>query len=65
VKISGFDISGIRVSYSPFEDTLSIGLDQPQSGNHPGEVIAGDSDNNGNSGTVNPEVTATPGFPDS
>ena len=61
VKVSGFDISGIRVSYSPFDDTLSIGLDQPQSGNHPGEVIAGDSDNNGNSGTVNPEVTATPG----
>src|SRR5271166_5709033 len=62
VKVSGFDISGIRVSYSPYADTLSIGLDQPQSGNDPGEVIAGDSDNNGNSGTVNPEVTATPGF---
>ena len=62
VKVSGFDISGIRVSYSPFDDTLSIGLDQPPSGNHPGEVIAGDADNNGNSGTVNPEVLATPGF---
>ena len=60
VKVSGFDISGIRVSYSPFDDTFSIGLDQPQSGNHPGEVIAGDTDNNGNSGTVNPEVLATP-----
>ena len=54
VKVSGFDISGIRVSYSPSDDTLSIGLDQPQSLNHPGEVIAGDADNNGNSGTVNP-----------
>ena len=58
VKVSGFDISGIRVSYSPSDDTLSIGLDQPQSLNHPGEVIASDSDNNGNSGTVNPAVTA-------
>ena len=60
VKVSGFDISGIRVSYSPSDDTLSIGLDQPQSLNHPGEVIASDSDNNGNSGTVNPAVTAIP-----
>jgi len=65
VKVSGFDISGIRVSYSPFDDTLSIGLDQPQSLNHPGEVIAGDSDNNGNSGTVNPAVAAIfPSFMD-
>jgi len=62
VKVSGFDISGIRVSYSTFDDTLSIGIDQPQSLNHPGEVIASDSDNNGNSGTVNPAVTSTPGF---
>ena len=63
VKVSGFDISDIRVSYSPYDDTLSIGIDQPQSGNHSGEVIAGDSDNNGNSGTVNPENDlATPGF---
>ena len=62
VKVSGFDISGIRVSYSPYDDTLSVGIDQPQSGNHSGEVIAGDSDNNGNSGTVNPEILATPGF---
>ena len=56
VKVSGFDISGIRVSYTPATDTLSIGLDQPQSQNQPGEVIAGDADNNGNSGTVNPAV---------
>ena len=38
------------------------GLDQPPSQNQPGEVIAGDADNNGNSGTVNPAVTAVPGF---
>ena len=62
VKVSGFDITGIRVTYTAADDTLSIGLDQPQSGNHPGEVIAGDADNNGNSGTVNPAVTAVPGF---
>ena len=62
VKVSGFDISGIRVTYTPASDTLSIGLDQPPSQNQPGEVIAGDADNNGNSGTVNPAVTAVPGF---
>jgi hypothetical protein len=62
VKVSGFDISGIRVTYTPTDDTLSIGLDQPPSLNHSGEVIASDADNNGNSGTVNPAVTATPGF---
>ncbi len=59
VKVSDFDISGIRVSYSPYDDTLGIGIDQPQSGNHPGEVIAGGSNNNENSGTVNPEILAT------
>jgi hypothetical protein len=62
VKVSGFDISGIRVSYTPSSDTLSIGLDQPASQNHPGAVIAGDADNNGNASTVNPAVTSTPGF---
>jgi hypothetical protein len=62
VKVSGFDISGVRVSYSPTSDTLSIGLEQPASQNQPGAVIAGDADNNGNSGTVNPAVTAIPGF---
>jgi hypothetical protein len=62
VKVSGFDISGIRVSYTPADDTLSVGLDQPPSQNQPGAVIASDADNNGNSGTVNPAVTAVPGF---
>jgi len=62
VRVSGFDISGIRVTYTPTDDTLSIGLDQPPSLNHSGEVIASDADNNGNSGTVNPAVTAVPGF---
>jgi hypothetical protein len=59
VKVSGFDISGIRVNYSPTDDTLSIGLDQPpsQQSGQPGEVIAGDADNNGNDGMVSPAVT--------
>ncbi|MFO0889762.1 MAG: hypothetical protein U0790_11555 [Isosphaeraceae bacterium] len=62
VKVSGFDISAVRVTYTPTDDTLNIGLDQPPSQNQPGAVIAGDADNNGNSGTVNPAVTSTPGF---
>ncbi len=66
IKVSGFDIKDIRVTYTPSDDTLSFGIDQPQSINQTGdEVIAGDSDNNGNSGTVNPAVTAIdPAFMD-
>jgi hypothetical protein len=65
IKVSGFDISGIAVSYDSTDDTLSIGLDQPPSQNHAGEVISGDADNNGDRGTVNPAVTAVaPGFLD-
>ncbi len=58
IKVSGFYIQDIRVTYTPYDDTLSFGINQPPSINQPGEVIAGDSDNNGNSGTVNPAVTA-------
>jgi hypothetical protein len=59
VRVSGFDINGIRVSYDSTTDTLSFGIDQPASGNPgQGEVIAGDADNNGNSGTVNPAIPA-------
>jgi len=67
VPVSGFDINGIRVTYTPSDDTLSIGLDQPPSGlpGNPNSVIAGDADDNGNDGTVNPAVTAVrPGFED-
>lgn len=58
VKVSGFDIRAIRVSYTQNDDTLSVGLDQPPSNQvgQPGDVIAGDADNNGNDGTVNPVV---------
>jgi hypothetical protein len=71
VKVSGFDINAIRVTYTSADDTLSIGLEQPasQQAGQPGPVIAGDADNNGNDGTVNPAVTAIKGsgfrdFPD-
>ncbi len=65
IKVSGFNIQDIRVTYTPYNDTLSFGINQPQSQNHPGEVIASDSDNNGNWGTVNPAVLAVaPGFQD-
>ena len=64
VKVSGFDINGIRVSYDQQTDTLSVGLEQPlsQQTTHPGPVIAGDADNNGNDGTVSPAVTSINGF---
>ncbi|WP_165225115.1 hypothetical protein [Aquisphaera insulae] len=62
VKVSGFDVKELRVSYDASDDTLSVGIGQPASQNQPGTVIAGDADNNGNSGTVNPAVTSTPGF---
>ena len=70
VKVSGFDINGLRVSYSKADDTLNIGIEQPAS--NPADpaslpVIAGDADNNGNDGTVNPAITALPlyaGFKD-
>jgi hypothetical protein len=65
IPVSGFDISEIRVSYDATTDTLSIGLNQPPSGRpgQPGPVIAGDADDNGNAGTVNPAVEAAdPGF---
>lgn len=68
VKVSGFDISGLRATYTPSDDTLNIGIEQPlsQQPSHPGPVIAGDADNNGDDGTVDPAVTAIagPGFKD-
>ncbi len=58
IKVSGFFVQDIRVTYTPSDDTLSFGINQPPSINQPGdEVIAGDSDNNGNSGTVFPSIS--------
>jgi hypothetical protein len=68
IKVSGLDINGIRLLYTPSDDTLSIGLLQPlnQKPDATGTqfpVIAGDTDNNGNNGTVDPAVLAvTPTF---
>ena len=65
IHVSGFDISEIRVSYDSAADTLFVGFNQPPSGNpgQPGSVMAGDADDNGNVGSVNPAVeAAAPGF---
>ncbi len=66
ISVSGFDLSEIRVSYDSSNDTLYLGLNQPSANpanpNGP-SVIAGDADNNGTAGTVNPAVSAAaPGF---
>lgn len=78
VGVSGFDINGLRVTYTPDNGgTLSVGIDQPTNPFDPfgRDVIAGDADNNGNSGAVNPIIIsgdpsrtpplpANPGFQD-
>ena len=66
IQVSGFDINGIRVSYDSTSDILSVGLETPPNPKLPGTfVIAGDADNNGNSATVDPAVTAIqPAFMD-
>jgi len=65
IPTSGYAISEIRVSYDSTNDTLSIGLNQPPA-NIPsdptGPVIAGDADDNGNAGNVNPAVLALDPF---
>jgi hypothetical protein len=70
IKVSGFAVNAIRVSYQPSDDSLSFGLEQPINPNLGTPVIAGDADNNGidgrpDSGSVNPAVTAIdPSFSD-
>ena len=58
VKVSGLDISGIRLTYQSSDDSLSIGLEQPDNQKTGQPVIAGDTDNNLNSGTVAADVLA-------
>ncbi len=58
VNVSGKEIDQYRVLYTAADDTLNIGLEGPFNGRDGREVIAGDSDNNGNSATVDPRVTA-------
>ncbi len=66
IPVSGFDVTGIRVSYDSTTDTMYVGLEGPPANGVSGpQVIAGDADDNGNSGTVNPAVTTIdPGFQD-
>lgn len=71
ILVSGFDINGIRLTYDSADDTLNIGIQQPDNQRGTGQmVIAGDADNNGNSGTVNPIISdgqgggIEPGFQD-
>ena len=58
ISNSGYQIDQLRVSYTAADDTLSVGVEGPNNGRDANELIAGDVDNNGNSGTVNPSVTA-------
>lgn len=60
IKVSGFDISSIRMKYDPSMDVLDVAFGQPGNQRTIPEfpVIAGDADNNLNGGTVSPAVTA-------
>ena len=65
IPTSGYAISGIAVSYDSTNDTLSIGFEQPPANtasDPTGAVIAGDADDNGNAGNVNPAVLALDPF---
>jgi hypothetical protein len=65
IPTSGYAISEIRVSYDSTDDTLSVGFGQPPAdipSNPTGDVIAGDADDNGNAGNVNPAVLALDPF---
>ncbi len=61
ISVSGFQIDNLALSYSSTTDILSVGVEGPPNGTTGQQVIAADSDNNGNSGTVNPSVTAIAG----
>jgi hypothetical protein len=65
IPTSGYAISEIRVSYDSVDDTLSVGFGQPPAdipSDPTGQVIAGDADDNGNAGNVNPAVLALDPF---
>ena len=65
VTVSGYQINQLRVSYTAADDTLNVGVEGPPNGRDGNQVIAGDADNNGNAGTVDPRVTAIdPGLQD-
>ncbi len=58
IKVSGVDVSGIRLEYTPSDDILSVAIDQPDNQKTGTPVLAGDTDNNGNGGTVASAVLA-------
>ncbi|MFM7316734.1 MAG: hypothetical protein ACKO5E_07280, partial [bacterium] len=65
VKVSGFQVDGVALSYDPVKDELSVGVLQPDNQRTGQKVIAGDADNNLNSATVSPAVKAVdPNFKD-
>ena len=65
ISVTGFDLTGVALSYDSVTDQLAIGILQPDNGKTGQRVIAGDADNNLNSGTVAPAVSAiSPGFAD-
>lgn len=65
IKVSGMELSGMRLEYDAATDTLSVGMEQPLNQKTGEPVIAGDIDNNLNGGTVSPEVLAVVDDPDS
>ena len=65
INVSGIEINSLAVSYDSTDDILSVGvrgpannfnLTTPVAGKNGQDVIAADSDNNLNSGTVNPAI---------
>ena len=65
ISVTGWNQEGIAFSYDPNADTLSVGILQPDNGKTGQRIIAGDADNNLNSGTVDPAVIAIdPSFQD-
>lgn len=58
IKVSGFQMDGVALAYDPGKDELSVGVMQPLNQKTGQRVIAGDADNNLNSATVDPAITA-------
>jgi hypothetical protein len=68
IEHTGWDIDAIRLVYDPTNDTLDVGIQQPVNTATPppgalpsifgNPVIAGDADDNGSAGSVNPNVQA-------
>ena len=66
IEVSGFELEGLRLAYDRVTDVLAIGFQQPVNPllNDGTRVIAGDADNNGNAGTVNPVILSLVDDPD-